>query len=216
MPRKWPTRRTDTSDNIELFSREDTLVLNPRQRQTNHTFVNCSIFSIILLLLISVSAVFLIKFSYNSIHVHPIEPQYNDSYSDIIFDPNNERITSPTGAQCRNIEPNARFDCNPDEPISQEVCRKRGCCWTQTPVTISASTGHVVNASARKTPPLSVPLCYFGSDYVGYRVTNIETYLYRTVVTLERTQPSGFIRDAPTVKLEIIEINDYSVRYSSD
>lgn len=31
--------------------------------------------------------------------------------------------------QCDNIDTKYKYDCNPDEPIDEQVCVSRGCCW---------------------------------------------------------------------------------------
>ena len=31
--------------------------------------------------------------------------------------------------KCDNVDDNLKFDCNPDLPINEDVCVKRGCCW---------------------------------------------------------------------------------------
>lgn len=103
--------------------------------------------------------------------------------------------------QCQDIPDNARLDCNPDSPISEEVCHKRGCCWAAAVVVQSAGN-----------PPLNVPACFYGPDYVGYEVKKIDNYGLQTVVTLNRKISSGFVKDSQTVILEITELNDHSVR----
>ncbi len=116
-------------------------------------------------------------------------------------------LTTSANSRCSDIKDNDKFDCNPDKPIDQDVCLKRGCCWKSSSKNRSTKTNSV--------PELGVPNCYFGSDYLGYNVTNIENYLYRTVVTLNRNIGSGFSRDSQLIKLEVIELNEYSVRFSN-
>lgn len=31
--------------------------------------------------------------------------------------------------QCSALSKEARFDCNPDKPITKDICSARGCCW---------------------------------------------------------------------------------------
>ncbi|XP_054153438.1 uncharacterized protein LOC128952126 [Oppia nitens] len=122
--------RSVDSENIEMCSREDVLVLNPSQRQqTQRNVLNMTLLSLLLLLIISVSVITLMKFTYKSVNVHITEPQVSDDYIDLIFNANNVS----TSAQCLNIKLNNRTDCNPDEPtITKEVCIKKGCCWSPT------------------------------------------------------------------------------------
>ena len=201
------------SDTIELFSREDIRYLSVRNRlNSGQQFWSYPILSILLILVIGLSALTLYRFGH---HISggidgQISVEVFDNSSDFVFnyDPHNHPIeegSTPVGPQCRNIEPNDRLDCNPDDPIAKDVCLRRGCCWTE-------GRQLVLNSSTGK-PPLNVPFCYFPSDFVGYNVTSVETYAYQTVVTLDRRIGSGFLRDSQTVKLEVTEFNDYSVRY---
>ena len=110
-------------------------------------------------------------------------------------------VLATAAPQCKDVPHSDRFDCNPDNPISEDVCHKRGCCWV--PALVAQSAGH---------PALNVPTCYFGADYVGYEVKNIQNNGLKTVVTLDRKISSGFPKDSHTVILEITSLNDYSVR----
>lgn len=103
--------------------------------------------------------------------------------------------------QCTDVPANARLDCNPDNPISEEVCHKRGCCWASS----------YVKPFAPGKPPLGVPACFYGPEYVGYEVTSEENSPLRTLVTLERRQASGFVKDVQKLSLEISHVNDNTV-----
>ena len=113
-------------------------------------------------------------------------------------------IVATAAPQCKDVPEKDRYDCNPDSPINEEVCHKRGCCWTSAVMPLSPAKA-----------PLSVPLCYFGPNYVGYEVKNIQNNGLKTVITLSRNISSGFPKDSKTVNLEITSLNDYSVRYSA-
>ena len=110
-------------------------------------------------------------------------------------------VIATTAQNCRNIPENNRLDCNPDKPISEDVCHKRGCCWVPTVMSLSS-----YNSS------INVSNCFYGPDYVGYEVNNIQNYALKTVVTLNRKISSGFPKDSQIVILEIISLNDYSVQ----
>lgn len=204
------------TDTIELFSQDDIRLLRHENRSYSGLKVwNLSIFSVILLLIIGLSTFGLFRFS-SSLRSPTIDEHYIEEFdnsSDFVFnygrdhDKHNIRSKVDAGPQCLDIEPNDRLDCNPDDPIDKDVCLRRGCCWTP-----DQQLKPLHNISDNKSP-LNVPFCYFSSDYVGYEVQSIETYAYRTVVTLNRKIGSGFLRDSQIVKLEVIEVNDYSVRY---
>ena len=110
-------------------------------------------------------------------------------------------VLTKAAPQCQDVPDNDRLDCNPDSPINEDVCHKRGCCWAAAAMSVSPDK-----------PPLNVPTCFYGPDYVGYEVKNIQNYAFKTVVTLNRKISSGFPRDSQTVILEITSLNDYSVR----
>ena len=110
-------------------------------------------------------------------------------------------VIASAAQKCRDIPENDRLDCNPDKPINEDVCHKRGCCWVPTVMSLSS-----YNSS------INVPNCFYGTDYVGYEVKNIQNYALKTVVTLNRKISSGFPKDSQVVILEITSVNDYSVR----
>ena len=113
----------------------------------------------------------------------------------------NVALLATAAPQCQDIARNDRLDCDPDSPISEDVCHKRGCCWE--PVLKPQSEGN---------PPLNVSFCFYGPNYVGYQVKSIQNYALKTVVTLNRKINSGFPKDSQIVILEITSLNDYSVR----
>jgi hypothetical protein len=206
------------SDTVELFSRDDIRAL--RRNRYKKTYRNYSALIIALVLIIGISTIILIKFSFGQNHINLVDLNSNQNHSingfyeiDSYIIPETERSTinsrivpknSHLISQCDKIEDKDKFDCNPDQPISQEVCQSRGCCW---------SPSKANNTNSYNNLPLNVPFCYYGNNYVGYEVNNIERDLYRTIVTLNRKIASGFRSDSQIIKLEIIELNDYSLRY---
>jgi hypothetical protein len=202
------------SDTDQLFSRDDMRALR-RNRYKQTYFKYTALLLALVLIIMGISTITLIKFSFGKNDIDYVDLNSNHSIygfykidSHIIPEIENSRINSrivPKNnylePECDEIEDKDKFDCNPDQPISQEVCQSRGCCW---------SPSKTNNTNNNDNPPL----CYYGNNYVGYEVIDIERDLYRTIVTLIRKISSGFRSDSQIIKLEIIELNDYSIRYS--
>lgn len=109
--------------------------------------------------------------------------------------------------QCQAVAPQDRVDCNPDPPISQEVCQSRGCCWSPT-------TNTSLSNNTTALPPVNVPFCYFSADYVGYKIDEQTVFELKnqTIVKLVRVKPSGFDDDVNVVKLVIDELTSNVLR----
>ena len=139
----------------------------------------------------------------------PIEPINDD---DDVFLEFQNPLSEPSldhMEQCLFVSPNSRIDCNPDPPISKNVCLSRGCCW------MPAESGHVLhNVSNKALPPLNVPYCFYGPDYRGYNITESHDLPEngRKVAYLKRVHPSGFKRDVDTVKIEVDELSTSVLR----
>ncbi|KAH9517562.1 hypothetical protein DERF_008227 [Dermatophagoides farinae] len=94
-----------------------------------------------------------------------------------------------------------RIDCNPDPPISKNVCEQRGCCW-KTP------GNDLKNLSSKALPNLNVPYCYYGENYIGYKIEKHS----KNLIQLKRNRSSGFARDIENINIEIHELNDKVIR----
>ena len=187
------------SDTIELFSRDEhpishTSNISLNQKTSRRTpLLMLSFF--LLFLVISFVIILRITPEISSKRSSAEEPLLaNEDEDDLVFNyhrQDNERIKS--SPKCSSIEPNSRFDCHPDQPISEQQCLKRSCCFSNDNIT-------------------SVPNCFFGEDFVGYLVKTVEEYPLKTLVTLERQLSSGFARDSQTVKVEVISLDETSLR----
>ncbi|KAG8183258.1 hypothetical protein JTE90_006454 [Oedothorax gibbosus] len=101
---------------------------------------------------------------------------------------------------------NEKFDCHPDRPVSEKECLKRGCCYKP------ASDLTVTEDDLIDSRFLGVPSCYYSSKYVGYEIGNISSTTDGIAATLSRKIPSGFPRDIQRVNLEVVFIDDASLR----
>ncbi len=113
--------------------------------------------------------------------------------------------------QCHLVTPNDRVDCNPDPPISKEVCQARGCCWLSSGA--EARNKNNLNQSSRALPPLNVPYCFFGAEYRGYNLSEVKTAENSgKIAYLHRLRPSGFLKDVQRVKIEVEELSGNVLR----
>ena len=95
-----------------------------------------------------------------------------------------------------------KFDCNPEEPTTEEICLARGCCWNNS----------VADMKGQNHNPLGVPYCYFPANYEGYRVESIDEEFQKTVITLSRNRMSGFTDDINTVRVEVTSLDEQTLR----
>lgn len=217
---KLVSHNSVNSDLVELFMKSDIRGLRRPQRSDSQ-YICYTPLLLCLILVIGVSVFALINISVRRLNANDeqklsliIEDEYewnqmtdnskdNDKQttSRVPNDNNRSDKLSDNNVKqfCDYVKDSDRIDCNPDQPISEDECLRRGCCW--------AEKG-TLNHNFTK-PPIGVPFCYFGNNYVGYRISNIENYKYRTVVTLKRVIQDFNIN---VVKLEIFEINEYMIR----
>ena len=109
----------------------------------------------------------------------------------------NSSNSNPTAGdlQCDNTPNDLKVDCNPDNG-KQETCTARGCCW-----------------KLPKDTTKGIPWCYFPSNYVGYKIGDINRSDNLTRIVLRRgTVPSGFPDDVQTLYFDIIHIDNNRFR----
>ncbi|XP_015783274.1 lysosomal alpha-glucosidase [Tetranychus urticae] len=104
----------------------------------------------------------------------------------------------PKSPQC-TLPNESKFDCNPDEPVNQQVCESRGCCWV--PVTRS-----------KRNIPLNIPYCFYPSDYKLYDVADIKQGDNNATLKLVRKTASGFPDEIDNVNVEIIGLDSERLR----
>ncbi|KAH9517561.1 hypothetical protein DERF_008227 [Dermatophagoides farinae] len=111
--------------------------------------------------------------------------------------------------QCQLVRPEDRIDCNPDPPISKEICEKRGCCWNP----IKEKYSNYTLRTTKALPPVDIPFCYFDPiDHVGYKIIENRSEETHTYVHLKRVHPSGFPGDIQNVKIDIYQLTDQMIR----
>lgn len=185
------------SDTVELFHRDDFLPSSwlsfIHEKRAKHAHLKAR-FTRILYILFSSFFVVATFCLFSSVFL---------AYS---ATPEDVEVIFPLLDQCQVLTPNKRVDCNPDLPISKDVCLKRGCCWS--PIGVNPTPGITTNV----LPPLGVPYCYYGANYVGYQVTESRSDSQQTVIKLIRVQPSGFEDDVTDLTVVIDELSPSVMR----
>ncbi|XP_076060540.1 lysosomal alpha-glucosidase-like [Oratosquilla oratoria] len=133
-------------------------------------------------------------------------PEKNDYNCDEKILPNCEKhekielkpphLEDPT--MCLDIPLELRFDCHPENEVSQQSCEAKGCCWKE--VVPEMKKLHKNNSSI----PLSIPYCFYPRDYVGYKFKNLTTNANGLSGFLQREVSSGFPNDIPVIKMDFI------------
>lgn len=99
--------------------------------------------------------------------------------------------------QCSNVPNVLKFDCHPEDGANEEVCLKRGCCWTQLD---DSST------------PLNVPYCYYSNNWKLYEYETFGQDGNDFAGTLKLSGQSPYARDLKEVKVEASGMNDNIIR----
>ncbi|XP_076238484.1 lysosomal alpha-glucosidase [Calliopsis andreniformis] len=102
---------------------------------------------------------------------------------------------------CYNIPKELRFDCHPEDGVSQEACLSRGCCW---------------NPLSKEIPktrfPVNTPYCYYPKNWTLYKYDNYSQVGNSFTGFLKQTAKSFFKNDLPLVKVEASSVDDSVMR----
>ncbi|CAN8002298.1 unnamed protein product [Ixodes hexagonus] len=103
---------------------------------------------------------------------------------------------------CGSIWESQRIDCHPESTPSLDSCRTRGCCFEP------------VNATLESLEPGFVlpPVCFYPSNYLGYKVESLGHSSTRTSVRLKRVTPSGLPDDVDPLQVDVINYSDNTAR----
>ncbi|XP_054724424.1 lysosomal alpha-glucosidase-like [Uloborus diversus] len=101
---------------------------------------------------------------------------------------------------CKDTPDIKKFDCHPDQPLSEKQCLNRGCCYA------------VPDTSKNGGASVNVPYCFYPSDYLGYAISNVSEAKSKIQARLTRKTPSGFPEEIKNLNLVIRFIDDYSLR----
>lgn len=104
--------------------------------------------------------------------------------------------------QCSNVPNALRFDCHPEDGISELSCASRGCCWNP--------LGKL--SSIVKRLPLNVPYCYYPRNWSVYKYDNFSRNGNDFSGFLKLVNSSTYQSDLPYVKVEVSSIDDSTLR----
>ncbi|XP_041362800.1 lysosomal alpha-glucosidase-like [Gigantopelta aegis] len=107
--------------------------------------------------------------------------------------------------QCNILPVDHRFDCYPEDGVTEDKCVSRGCCWQKV---------NTKKKSFSKTSvPLDVPYCYYPTDYPGYYVSSKKNMPNSgSSIVLERNTSSYYPNDIMQLKFEVTYETSYRLR----
>jgi hypothetical protein len=123
---------------------------------------------------------------------------HNDS---VFFSPIIRPPTSATTKQCEQISDEFKFDCYPEDGVTESRCKARGCCWVSKNKMLlnknSVENSRVQHAS------MNVPYCFYPSGYGGYKFINITETPSGSISFLQRTFKSPYPDDAAVIRMDV-------------
>ncbi|XP_041364391.1 lysosomal alpha-glucosidase-like [Gigantopelta aegis] len=176
---KYRTSKPDICETV-LFT---PLTTTPPRRKYDSRFVFLVftiVFTLILLCFASLSVVYLLHYDSDlcKLWTHSDKPS-------IVSIPGVTNAINISSPQCSVGSEANRYDCWPQfKGASQESCQARGCCWSP-------------------TPSQGVPYCYYPSNYVGYKATNIDRTPNGLTADVTRTTKSAYPDDVMLLKLSV-------------
>lgn len=125
------------------------------------------------------------------------------------------RAGSPNS--CAAVSVQSRLDCHPQKNANQELCEKRGCCWSPKAdnstdldmnVDIHAPSYH------QKWKSLGIPSCFYPQQFKNYNVKTVQSGSNHWIVILEKNQgtESGYPDNVQTVLVEITSLCNKRIR----
>lgn len=87
--------------------------------------------------------------------------------------------------QCQTISDSSKFDCSPQEIISQDKCQSRGCCW----------------ALSQNNTDL-IPQCFYPGKFRSYSLINLTTSNVGKVAYLQMIKSSTYPKNIPVIKID--------------
>lgn len=87
--------------------------------------------------------------------------------------------------QCQTISDSSKFDCFPQEIISQDKCYSRGCCWA-----LSQNNNDLI------------PQCFYPAKFRSYSLINSTTSNVGKVAYLQMIKSSTYPKNIPVIKID--------------
>ncbi|XP_076682895.1 lysosomal alpha-glucosidase isoform X2 [Andrena cerasifolii] len=104
--------------------------------------------------------------------------------------------------QCYKIPKALRFDCHPENDMSELSCISRGCCWDPLGKEIPN----------KRLAPLNVPYCYYPKNWTLYKYDNFSQVENNFSGFLKQTGDSFYGNDLPFIKVEVNGVDDSILR----
>ncbi|XP_031835185.1 lysosomal alpha-glucosidase isoform X2 [Nomia melanderi] len=104
--------------------------------------------------------------------------------------------------ECKNIPEELRFDCHPEDGVTELSCIRRGCCWKPPYTKILTLT----------RAPLNVPYCYYPKNWSLYKYRNYSQIGNEFSGFLQLIGNSFYKKDLPLLKVEASDIDDSILR----
>jgi hypothetical protein len=101
--------------------------------------------------------------------------------------------------QCDQTSTAARFNCYQENDPTQEKCEARKCCWR---VPVGRSTLNKTNLT--NLGNVSIPNCYYPSDFPNYEVTSNETTDFGQRFRIVKSQTTYMPRDILDLTVDLI------------
>jgi hypothetical protein len=101
--------------------------------------------------------------------------------------------------QCDQSSDVARFDCYPENNSTQEKCEARKCCW-RAPL----QQPNLPDKHRSDFGNVTVPSCYYPSDFPTYEVTSNETTDFGQRLHIVKSQTTYMPNDILTLTVDLI------------
>ncbi len=108
-------------------------------------------------------------------------------------------VTCVYTQQCDQSSDVARFDCFPEDGAVQDKCEGRKCCWR---LPVQQPKLHETHSS--DSGNVTVPSCYYPSDFPTYEVTSNETTDFGQRIHIVKSQTTYMPNDILNLTVDLI------------
>jgi hypothetical protein len=108
-------------------------------------------------------------------------------------------VTYAYTQQCDQSSDVARFDCYPESGQTQDKCEARKCCWRSSVQESTLTAKHLTNLGN-----VTVPNCYYPSDFPTYEVTSNETTDFGQRIQIVKSQTTYMPHDILNLTVDLI------------
>ncbi len=108
-------------------------------------------------------------------------------------------VTCAYTQQCDQSSDVARFDCYPEDGAAQDKCEARKCCWRSPTQQSTLTAKHLTYPEN-----VSVPCCYYPSDFPTYEMISNETTDFGQRIRLFKSQTTYMPQDITKLTVDLI------------